>query len=455
MSARFSPSAQSASARWKHKARCASRSARFTERAVGFRDVKPVRHNGLSDLDGLFPAFESAPGRERQPDPGDPRAAKIAVEGFKADYGDDATFDVLVGTDPDADRCGIVVPVPAEERDIYQGDEAALLSADEAWTLLLWFRFNLAIEQHGAIPDQNKKFAVLSHTTSDAITRLCLKHGIGVVRTWVGFASLAAATSMVWEGKVNEILSLRSGRANQNAATCHEFVCDALNMEGREGGINIAAMEQSNGFSILGGPPPNDASLGVDGHVRDKDGTLAAVLLAELAAWCKSEGATMRELLNERVWRDPDIGLFATFYEPDPLDGEYPGIEGDRLKKRILKRALDCIEDARRQTLSIGPLGVVHAEIFRTGKYDRLYPPTDDFVFPDEGIRFYFDGLGYNHATIRPSGTGNSLRFHVQLHNPEPGADIAAAKGELQSRGLAVLDAIRDLVGAPRIEVTC
>lgn len=423
---------------------------------VGFTDVRLITHHRLYELDGLFPAFESAPGRERQPDPGDPRAARIAVDAFHEEYGEDAEFDIVIGTDPDADRCGIVVEVPRAERALHDGSDAALLSADEAWALLLWFRFKTEIERYGTIRDREKKFIVLSHTTSDAITRLCLKHGIGVVRTWVGFASLAAATSMVWDGNVADMLPLRGGRLRPDDPKCHEFVCDAMAMAGRDGGINIAAMEQSNGFSILGGPPPDERSLGAGGHVRDKDGTLAALLLAELAAWCKSSGTSLRETLNRELWQDPEIGLFATFYEPDPLDGEYPGIEGDRLKKQILQRALDLMHEADRGGFRFGPVDVVRAEVFRTGKYDRLYPPSSEFVFPDEGVRLYFDDSGFSHATIRPSGTGNSLRFHVQLHQGACGDDVISDKTALNRTGAAVLDAIRNALGAPRaVEVSC
>ena len=55
-------------------------------REVGFVDVRPITHNGLNDLNGLFPSFCSEPGREQQPDPGDPRAAEIAVAAFKSEY---------------------------------------------------------------------------------------------------------------------------------------------------------------------------------------------------------------------------------------------------------------------------------------------------------------------------------------------------------------------------------
>jgi phosphoglucomutase len=419
---------------------------------VGFTDIRPVTHNGLNDLNGLFPSFCSEPGREQQPDPGDPRAAKIAVEAFKHDYpGQFDDIDILIGTDPDADRCGVVVKVPENQRHLYNGEDYYLLPADDMWALVQWYRFQRDIERYSRVKDADKKFVTLSHTTSDSITRLARKHGLGVVRTWVGFAALAAATRDVWDGKEETILHLVDGRDQTYIDLCHPFVFDCQGMESGERSINVGAMEQSNGFSILGGPPPDRRSLGAGGHVRDKDGTFAALLIAEIAAWAKDNGTSLIELLDKHIYLDPDIGLFVNLYEPDPLDGEYPGIEGDRLKKAILRRAMGYFQLALSGDLEIAGIPVKSACIYRTGKYDRTYPPTYDFQFPDEGVRFFFDEEKLQHVTIRPSGTGNALRFHIQLHdNSVTESNLIKKKEQLLSRGKAIMNSIRELLKASR-----
>ncbi|HIJ70088.1 MAG TPA: hypothetical protein HPP87_01840 [Planctomycetes bacterium] len=421
-------------------------------REVGFADVRPITHNGLNDLNGLFPSFCSEPGREQQPDPGDPRAAKIAVEAFKSEYpGQFKDIDILIGTDPDADRCGVVVKVPQSQQHLHNGEDYYLLPADDMWALVLWYRLQRDIEKHGCVKDAEKKFITLSHTTSDSITHLARKRGLGVVRTWVGFASLAAATRDVWDQKTDRIIDLVDGRNLKYTDLCHPFVCDCRGMDNGKRSINVGAMEQSNGFSILGGPPIDKRSLGVGGHVRDKDGTFAALLIAEIAAWAKENGTTLIELLDKQIYLDPDVGLFVNLYEPDPLDGEYPGIEGDRLKKAILRRAIGYFQLALSGDLEIGGLGVKSACIYRTGKYDTIYPPSYDFQFPDEGVRFFFDDKKLQHVTIRPSGTGNALRFHIQLHDDSvTESNLIEKKAQLLARGRAIMDNIRDLLKAPR-----
>jgi phosphoglucomutase len=420
-------------------------------REVGFTDIKPITRNGLNDLNGLFPSFCSEPGREQQPDPGDPRAAKIAVEAFTSEYpGEFDNIDILIGTDPDADRCGVVVKVPENQRHLYSEDYY-LLPADDMWALVLWYRLQKDIETSGRARDAEKKFVTLSHTTSDSIIRLARKHGLGVVRTWVGFAALAAATRDVWDGKENAILHLVDGRDQTYIDLCHPFVCDCQGMDNGKRSINVGAMEQSNGFSILGGPPADDRSLGTGGHVRDKDGTFAALLVAEIAAWAKEKGTTLMDLLDKHIYLDPDIGLFVNLYEPDPLDGEYPGIEGDRLKKAILRRVLGYFQLALSGDLEIAGTPVRSACIYRTGKYDAIYPLTHDFQFPDEGVRFFFDQEKLSHATVRPSGTGNSLRFHIQLHDGSvTESNLIEKKAQLRAQGRAIMDNIRELLRAPR-----
>src|SRR6185295_20166638 len=112
-------------------------------------------------------------------------------------------------------RCGVVVKVPPNQRQLYGGRDYALLPADEVWALLVWYRLMREMELAGkkavpdglknrptnAVPDAEKKFIVLSHTTSDCITRVAQKFGLGVIRTWVGFAALSAAVRDTWDKK--------------------------------------------------------------------------------------------------------------------------------------------------------------------------------------------------------------------------------------------------------------
>src|SRR5262249_55696120 len=285
------------------------------------------------------------------------------------------------------------------------------------WTLLMWYRLQCEVETYGKVQDADRKFMVYSHTTTDALGRLAVKFGLGYVKTWVGFAQLATGTQAVWNGE--RLPDVVEGRLKSTDKKCSPFLYGHEGMGNGRRSINVAAMEQSNGFSLLGGPPKDAFSLGEGGHVRDKDGAFAALLIAEVAQFAKEHGTSLMDLLNDRIYTDPDIGLFVSYYEPDPLDGEYPGLKGDSDKLAFIMKASEMYDAAggtpRGATTSghpphgLGGLPFVGAAIYQTGKYDRVNWEG----FPDEGIRLYFDAARLDHFTLRPSGTSNALRFHV------------------------------------------
>jgi phosphomannomutase len=286
---------------------------------------------------------------------------------------------------------------------------------------------------------------------------LARKFDLGVLKTWVGFAQLAAGTRAVWDlsaGKDTDGITndgrlpvYVEGRLTPEQAMCNRTVHSWEAMDDRRRSVNIAALEQSNGFSILGGPPPDQRSLGAEGHVRDKDGTFAAVLVAELAQYAKEIGLTILDLVDEKLYLDADMGLYITHYEPDPMDGEYEGLAGYTKKRNILSAVEEFLKESQRTTVSLGDFSVVGSTVYRTGKYDGVNWEG----FPDEGFRFFFDDERQSHLTIRPSGTSNALRFHVQLFGGHPSREsLIATKAELRSRCVKIVDDIRARIGAVR-----
>lgn len=414
-------------------------------REVGIVDLKVIKK--FDDLDGMFPTFNSSPGREQQPDPGDARAADVAVAAFKEEYPDAwENLDVLVGTDPDADRCGIVVKLPERERPFHDNRDYLLLPADDAWALVVWHLLQREAERHGGVRGADTKYVSLTHTTNEIVARVARKFGLGVARTWVGFVMLGSAARHIWEHK--SVPELWEGRTDPDDPRCHPFFYGAEDMNNGARVWNVAAVEQSAGMSIFGGPPKDARSLGEGGHVRDKDGTFASMLLVELAAYAKDRGTTLVDMLN-RMYLDPDIGLFVNSYEPDPLDGAYPGLQGDSHKRDILVSALALHERVRKgEPVTMGGRRVASSVVFWTGKYDAQNWER----FPDEGLRFYFDDAKLSSVIVRPSGTANAMRLHVQLHEAEELTEdtLRPKKAALLQNARRIVDDIREQIGAPR-----
>ncbi len=386
--------------------------------------------SSMQPVDGMFPAFDdlkSPKGKKvyQQPDPGDKFAALKAVSEFVKEYGKDqfGKLDALIGTDPDADRVGVVVPVPKSQRPIYNGEDNVLLDADTAWAILLWYRME---KMKHAKSDFSKFFLVQSHTTTDVITLLCEKYGIAWIKTWVGFAQLSTAVQRTWDG-------------DPITKDIYWTIYDYKGLT-PSSTFNLAALEQSNGFSILGGKPKDAMSMGADGHVRDKDGIFAAILFLEVLAYAKTQKKSILDLVNEKLYLDPSIGLIRTGYRPAPVFGQYEGIEGRSTKMKVIHKAEEMMDRIKNGgKVKFAGLTSSKFEVYKTGKYDVQHGYTkgfnqDDpstFGFPDEGIRFFF-GDYYSHLTIRPSGTSQSLRFHIQLR------DKTVKKGDLLKKRIAM-----------------
>jgi len=342
-------------------------------RELGFTNLKIIAE--MNKLDGLFPAL----GLTQLADPGYIGSAKLAVKKFKDEYGEKGfkELDMLIGTDPDADRMASIVNIPEQYRDVC--GEWKLLTANDLWTLVLWYRLDtIANRYEGIVPDANKKFIVKSHVTTEALRRVAQKYAVDCVDTWVGFGFLAERIIEEW----------------------------------KKGRINVGAFEESNGFTIGGAKPKPGEFLGKEGHTLEKDGTLAAILVAEICAFAKSHNLSILDLLND-LYLDPNVGCFTTIEVTLPEEGVFEGMEGELLKRQIIKnieKMADVVNE-KPCSIQIADFPIDQAEKFATGKYDEFYWRG----FPDEGIRFHFDNTGYNHVTVRPSGTEAKLRFYVQL----------------------------------------
>lgn len=423
-------------------------------RELGLGNLRVVSE--MNRLDGTFPCFHIY----QQPDPGDEIAQNAAIEAFKKEHSEEAFkgIDLFLATDPDADRVGFAVKVPEGQRDAYrqisrhpEGLEKNLvrmlpgykkrrdydwylLTANEAFSILLWYRIHKMKEMNnGILPDAEKSFIVINHTTTDMLTRLAQKHNIGVVKAWVGFGFMSECVERIWNGEILDPVKNRN------------IMLSSTGMDGNRC-INIGAIEESSGMSILGGRPLPGKYLGENGHTRDKDGILAAVMFAELMAYAKSRNKSIIELMDENLYLDPDIGLFVNHYESCPYWGQFEGPTGLSKKIGILKRLDELMKGFNSgREIVLGGMNVLSMERYATGKYDELHAWKG---FPDEGIRFFFDREGLNHLTVRPSGTSHCLRFYMQLKTRVSKSNLMEKKVEMHDKAKEIVADIKRLCGA-------
>lgn len=192
----------------------------------GYTDVSLVDEQ--SNPDGNFPTVV-------YPNPEETEAMSKALAKAQA-----LGADIVLGTDPDADRVGIGV----KDAD----GNVSLLNGNQAAALLVYYMINKKKEELGSL---NHHFIAKTIVTSEILTDLGKHFGVNVYHTLTGFKYIA------------EVIK---------------------NKEGEE--KFIAGGEESYGYLV-------------DDFVRDKDAVISSVMLCEMATWAKSKGMTVMELLEE------------------------------------------------------------------------------------------------------------------------------------------------------------
>ena len=181
--------------------------------------------------------------------------------------------DIILYSDPDADRLGLIVKVSKEERKYF--GKWKFIKANDIWTLILWYILKNIFNFNSSLIYREKLFIVKSYITSDSLNAVAQKFGIQCLNGNVGFSDLSNIVREKW----------------------------------KEGKINVGMFEESNGIGIAGNPKIDS---NIPSHILEKDAALAATLIAEISAYAKSEKTTILKLLDH-LYVDPEIGYYATF----------------------------------------------------------------------------------------------------------------------------------------------
>ena len=193
---------------------------------VGFTNVFHVAEQDV--VTGDFPTVAS-------PNPEEPAAMQLAIK-----KGEEVGADIVMASDPDADRIGVVVKNDEDKYIILNGNQTALILT---WYLLKKWKENGKID--------GKQFIIKTIVTTEVIKEMATRNGIGFFDVYTGFKWIAAKIREL-EGKMNY----------------------------------IGGGEESFGFL------PYDA-------VRDKDAPASIVLMAEIAAWAKDNNIKLYDLLKQ------------------------------------------------------------------------------------------------------------------------------------------------------------
>lgn len=194
---------------------------------IGFNNVLIVPEQEAPD--GHFSTVES-------PNPEERAALQMAI-----DLAVKEEADLVIATDPDADRTGLAVRLADASYQVLDGNQIGLLLMDYILS---------AKQAQGLLPE--KSFAVTTIVSSKLCRRVAEHYGITLFETLTGF----------------------------------KFIGEKIKDYDEEGDMHFQfAFEESYGYLA-----------GTD--VRDKDAVVAAMLLSEMAATARTEGLTIADYLQ-------------------------------------------------------------------------------------------------------------------------------------------------------------
>lgn len=196
-------------------------------RRLGMQQVIPVPEQMV--LDGTFPTVKS-------PNPENPEGFYLAV-----DLARKVGSDLILGTDPDSDRVGVMVRGADGDYHTITGNQMGVLLLDYIIT---------AKRENGTLPANAA--AVSTIVTTKMVRRICEVNGIHFDETFTGF----------------------------------KFMAEKLAEYARDGSYQyLLAFEESYGYMM-------------GDYVRDKDAVTACMMITEMAAYYFEKGMTLAQAVD-------------------------------------------------------------------------------------------------------------------------------------------------------------
>lgn len=323
-----------------------SRPVKEILKRIGFKNVLVVKEQDTED--GNFPTVKS-------PNPENKEGFTIAIEMAKKN-----DVDVIIGTDSDCDRVGIVV---RDADGVYR-----TLTGNQTGALLVEYILRSKQEQ-GTLPKDG--VVIKTIVTTELAAEIAKSYGIETMNVFTGFKYIGE--------KMTEFAEKKN----------HTY---------------LIGFEESYGYLI-------------GTHARDKDGVVASMLIAEMAAYYKTKGMSLYEAMQE-VYKK--YGYFAEQTNAYTM----PGKDGMERMASILAGLRDN-----------KPVAVNGLNIAKTTDYlDQTI--TDDkgnteplIGLPKSNVLRYDLSDGKSYFIVRPSGTEPKIKLYMGTSSDSMEAATAILNG--------------------------
>lgn len=274
-------------------------------RAFGFQQVYLVEQQAVQD--GAFPTVP-------YPNPEESEAFELAMN-----LGEQVGAELLLATDPDADRLGVAVK---------NGEYYELLTGNQLGALLLHYLLATK-QQQGALPHNGVMLKTI--VTSELGTHIAEAFGVATVNTLTGFKYIAE---------------------------------------------KVAEYEKTGDFTYLFGYEESYGYL-IEIFVRDKDAVQVALKVAEMVAFYKTKGYTLLEQL-ENLYKE--FGYYKEALLSQQFEGKNGQVKmqailqrlRDNMPREVAGLTVSCVEDYLARTATFVD-GTVEATYIAARKCLKIY----------------------------------------------------------------------------------
>jgi phosphoglucomutase len=328
----------------------------------------------------------------KSPNPENAEALTMAI-----DLAEKENADLVVATDPDCDRMGAAVRA--------KDGKMKLLTGNQIGSLLAYYRTKTLFDE-GILNKKNAARAVIIKTfvTTDLQKAIAEHYGLRCVETLTGFKYIGAKLGK-YERAIPEKL-------RQKYVDLSEDETRRLRLD--HSSFYVFGGEESYGYS------------GAD-FVRDKDGNGAVIMFCEVAAYAKSRGQTVDQLLDE---------IFATFGYFVEKNGSlvFEGAEG---ANKIARLAESYATDPLSEVLGSKVTSI------RNFETDEIKDVEGDEI-PKEKMSIFELDDGTRIA-VRPSGTEPKIKYYLfAQRRPEKGKIDSAELKQIKAEVGEKLDRLWD-----------
>lgn len=328
---------------------------------LGFKKlwVVPEQENP----DGTFPTL-------KYPNPEDPAAFTLALKLAR-----EKGADLIVATDPDADRLGVYAKdSKSGEYMPFTGNMSGLLIAE----------YMLSQKRDkGLLPERGCGALVTTIVSSKMAYSVAAEYGLTVKEVLTGFKY------------IGEQIKLFEKSKSENGGKCD---------------ISKGAYEYEFGFEESYGCLPAT-------YARDKDGVAAVAMLCEAAAYYRSEGLTLWDEM-QRMYKKYG------YFKESLKSVVFEGADG-------AKRIVEICEGYRRQPpKSVGGFKVEETRDYLAGTIEYADGSIKETGLPKSNV-IYFSLEKGGWCCVRPSGTEPKIKLYFGVRSQSAaGADRALKEVE-------------------------